>query len=148
MWRRFSDDAKLLVTLSQELAAQRGEHQVSTEVLLMALVSLENCKGAQVLADLHITKAAIYAAIEKRSPCTGIPIKADCTLTPCVQKAVDRASQAAERCSDPKIGTEHLLLGLLDQEHGAASRVLQDMGVHSQQVELALGLSREMAAKG
>ena len=44
------------------------------------------------------------------------------------------AHQEAERARQNNIGTEHLLLGLMDEEGGVAGRVLRDLGMTSDRV--------------
>jgi ATP-dependent Clp protease ATP-binding subunit ClpC len=44
------------------------------------------------------------------------------------------AQEEAKRLNDSYIGTEHLLLGLVQEERGVAARVLRDMGVNPFQV--------------
>jgi ATP-dependent Clp protease ATP-binding subunit ClpC len=44
------------------------------------------------------------------------------------------AQEEAKRLNDSYIGTEHLLLGLVQEERGVAARVLRDMGVNPVQV--------------
>jgi ATP-dependent Clp protease ATP-binding subunit ClpC len=48
------------------------------------------------------------------------------------------AQKEAARLNDAYIGTEHLLLGLVQEERGVASRVLRDMGVNAYQVRKAV----------
>jgi ATP-dependent Clp protease ATP-binding subunit ClpC len=51
------------------------------------------------------------------------------------RRALKLAQQEAERMHHAQIGTEHLLLGLLREERGIASRVLRGLGVQSGDVQ-------------
>jgi len=51
------------------------------------------------------------------------------------RRALKFAHQEAERLHQPQIGTEHLLLGLLREEQGVASRVLHELGLQSGDVK-------------
>ncbi len=55
------------------------------------------------------------------------------------RRVVVMAKAAAESAHSPAIGTEHLLLGLLDEEAGGASQVLRAAGVDREQVVAAIG---------
>ena len=44
------------------------------------------------------------------------------------------AHQAAESFRQPFIGTEHVLMGLIEEEEGIASRVLRDLGLETDRV--------------
>jgi ATP-dependent Clp protease ATP-binding subunit ClpC len=60
--------------------------------------------------------------------------KFDDRFTERARKVLMLAQDEAKRLSDSYIGTEHLLLGLLQEERGVASRVLRDMGVDPFQI--------------
>ena len=47
------------------------------------------------------------------------------------RRVLSLAHQEAERARKEKIGTEHLLLGLMDEEGGVAGRVLHELGMDS-----------------
>ena len=51
------------------------------------------------------------------------------------RRALKLAHQEAERMHHGRIGTEHLLLGLLREEKGVASRVLRELGLQSGDVQ-------------
>ena len=51
------------------------------------------------------------------------------------RKVLSLAQEEAERMQHAHIGTEHLLLGLMREEGGVASRVLRDLGVRPDEVE-------------
>jgi len=50
------------------------------------------------------------------------------------RRVLSLAHQEAERARQNNIGTEHLLLGLMDEEGGVAGRVLRDLGMTSDRV--------------
>ena len=51
------------------------------------------------------------------------------------RRALKMAQQEAERMHQAQIGTEHLLLGLLSEKSGFASRVLRELGLQSGDVQ-------------
>ena len=58
------------------------------------------------------------------------------------RRVLTQAEQAAAQLKQPVIGTEHVLLGLLREEHGLASRVLRDLGAEQKRViELVVELT-------
>jgi ATP-dependent Clp protease ATP-binding subunit ClpC len=50
------------------------------------------------------------------------------------RRVLSLAHQEAERARQSNIGTEHLLLGLMDEEGGVAGRVLRELGMTSERV--------------
>ena len=51
------------------------------------------------------------------------------------KKALALAAKASKRLRHSYVGTEHLLLGLLLEEEGVASKVLSDNGVRGEDIE-------------
>jgi ATP-dependent Clp protease ATP-binding subunit ClpC len=60
--------------------------------------------------------------------------KFDDRFTERARRVLMLAQEEAQRLKDAYIGTEHLLLGLVQEERGVAARVLRDMGVNPAQV--------------
>src|SRR5574338_1681093 len=50
------------------------------------------------------------------------------------RRVLSLAHQEAERARQSNIGTEHLLLGLMDEEGGVAGRVLRELGMTPERV--------------
>jgi ATP-dependent Clp protease ATP-binding subunit ClpC len=60
------------------------------------------------------------------------------------RRVLSLAHAEAERARQPLIGTEHLLIGLIEEEGGVAGRVLREMGLDSQRVrEIVIRLTGE-----
>ncbi|NLF02772.1 MAG: AAA family ATPase, partial [Anaerolineales bacterium] len=57
------------------------------------------------------------------------------SFTGAARRALGLAQQEAARMHHPRIGTEHLLLGLMREEQGVASRVLRELGLQSGDVQ-------------
>jgi ATP-dependent Clp protease ATP-binding subunit ClpC len=55
------------------------------------------------------------------------------------RRVLSLAHQEAERARQNNIGTEHLLLGLMDEEGGVAGRVLRELGMTSERVREVVG---------
>ncbi len=60
--------------------------------------------------------------------------KFDDRFTERARRVLLLAQEEARRLNDSYIGTEHLLLGLVQEERGVAARVLRDLGVNPYQV--------------
>jgi len=59
----------------------------------------------------------------------------DDRFTDRARQVLRTAQEEAKRLNDRLIGTEHLLVGLVREERGLASRVLRDMGVNAVQLQ-------------
>ena len=55
------------------------------------------------------------------------------------RRVLSLAHQEAERSHQENIGTEHLLLGLIEEDGGVAGRVLRELGLESSRVREMVG---------
>lgn len=62
------------------------------------------------------------------------------------RRVLSLAHQEAERARNNFIGTEHLLLGLLDEEGGVAGRVLRELGMTSDRIREVIRLLTNSSA--
>jgi ATP-dependent Clp protease ATP-binding subunit ClpC len=60
--------------------------------------------------------------------------RCDRPFTSRAQRALSLADSNAERLNHPYVGTEHLLLGLLEEETGPAAQILNHLGVTTNRV--------------
>ena len=58
------------------------------------------------------------------------------------QNALALANVAAENLGDPFVGTEHVLLGLLDEKTGPAAQILDHLGITRPQIDQLLNKMR------
>ncbi|MGH8165544.1 MAG: Clp protease N-terminal domain-containing protein [Rhodanobacteraceae bacterium] len=66
-------------------------------------------------------------------------------LTTRAQHALSFADSAAASLSDDFVGTEHLLLGLLEERAGPAAQMLASLGVTSERVSELVRQTRSSA---
>lgn len=139
MFMQFNDAARLSMRLA-ELEAQRSRRGcIDTEHLLLALLEMRGCVASRVLKEGQIDAIRVAQEAAKLAP----PGDADDLderppLTSGCQKAIDFATAAAERFGHARVGTGHLLLGLLEEAEGVAYRVLCTLNI----VRVGWNLSR------
>jgi ATP-dependent Clp protease ATP-binding subunit ClpC len=100
------------------------------------LVRERDCRGACILEHLGLSLNRVQYRIEllaQRAPDTGPPIM---VLSPEAKRVIDHALREARQLGDQYVGTEHLLLGLLQE--GLAARVLHQLGASPERVRRAL----------
>jgi ATP-dependent Clp protease ATP-binding subunit ClpC len=76
----------------------------------------------------------------------GIPDNRRIPFSPRAKKALERALRESVRLRDGRIGTEHVMLGILRDEEGMAVRMLAGMGVSAGALEDRLFELRWLAA--
>lgn len=136
-----TERARTAVSLAKS-EAQRMRHDfIGTEHLLLGLILEGTGLAAKVLADLGVDREwAREEAVRLVGPGTVGAMHVQLPLTPRARKAIDDARQAARNLGHDYLGTEHLLMGLLDGE-GVAARIIANRGLTPEQVRAEI-LSR------
>lgn len=137
MWEPFTEAARRALTLAQQEAQQRGVAYIGTEHLLLAMAA-GDCVAGQVLCKLGVNRARLQAEVEAIigvSPPSDSPPEG---FTPRVKRVIELAFEHARAMSHNYIGTEHLLLGLAEDNQGVAARALANLGVQHHQIHWEL----------
>jgi excisionase family DNA binding protein len=127
---KFTDRARIVLSLANEEAYRYHHDGVGTEHLLLGLMSEWEGVGARVLNRLQVQPSDVRAQIETLHPVGEQPV-GDGQLGMAQQgkASLELAVQEARSLGHHYLGTEHLLLGLLREEEGLASQVLLKSGV-------------------
>src|SRR5690348_16659946 len=133
MFDKFTEKARELVELSQDILARYKHTQLDTEHLLLAMLEQNEGLATQVLQKLGVEKRQLTASVENelaRAPkVTYSDQTAQMYITPRIKRVFDLAGEEAQRLQDSYIGVEHLLLGLIKEGDGGAARLLKQAGV-------------------
>jgi RimJ/RimL family protein N-acetyltransferase len=129
MWQRFTERARKVLFYAQEEAQKFGDGYVSTEHLLLGLLREPDSVAGRVIVILGLTLAQVQREVEKQLPKGETRPSQDMSLTPRAKRVIDLAYDEARNLNNNYIGTEHILLGLVREEEGLASRTLSKLGV-------------------
>lgn len=107
---------------------------IGTEHVLIGLLSVPEGLAAVALTAFGITKAAVTTKVEEKlGRGDGVPAETP-QLSPRVQLMFEEASTEATQLKHNYVGTEHILLGILNQPEAAATVILAELGAPGQQV--------------
>ena len=146
---KFTERAQKVILVAQEEAKRLNHDYVGTEHILLGLVALGEGVAAQVLSNLGIDLRRVRAEVEKVVG-TGdnIMLLGEIPFSPRAKKVLEFAVEEAGIMGHYYVGTEHILLGLLREEEGVASRVLENLGIKLSDVrEEVNGLLGESSVK-
>jgi ATP-dependent Clp protease ATP-binding subunit ClpC len=136
MWERFTEEARQAVFAANGEALKTGGGFVSTEHLLLGLLSQEESQAIRLLRRLKVVITEIEGRVRAQiHPSAGV--EGALTLTPRGKRAIDFAYHESLSLGDQHIGTEHLLLGLIRERDGLAGRVLNHFRVELEQARAA-----------
>ncbi|MGO9498513.1 MAG: Clp protease N-terminal domain-containing protein [Solirubrobacteraceae bacterium] len=136
-----SDRARKSLLLAQEEARALCHSYIGTEHVLLGLLREEDGLAARVLASLGVTYEPVRAAVVRMlglgvdDPGDDLPSTGPATA------AIERAGREASVLGAEQLGTEHILLALMREDGGAASRILRQLDVDPVAVRSAISAS-------
>ena len=128
MYERFTDRARKVMQLANQEAQRFNHEYIGTEHILLGLVAEGSGVAANVLKNLGIDLHRIRGEIEKLVQCgPEMVTMGKLPQTPRAKKVLESAMQEARNLNHNYVGTEHLLLGLLNEVEGVAAQVLLNL---------------------
>jgi ATP-dependent Clp protease ATP-binding subunit ClpC len=133
--RIYTPRALQVFGLAQEEARRLNHDFVGPEHVLLALVRFGQGVAANVLRRecLDLQKVRVEVERNLRQGPEGAP-HPPFPFTPRMGKVLEIAQNEARSLAHTHVGTEHILLGLLGEEDGAAARVLRGFGLDPSQI--------------
>ncbi len=130
MFDQFTPRARQVIILARKEADRFNHDYIGTEHILLGLLRLGQGVAVDILRELGVDFQTLRMEVE-RAVGTGPETKTagEVPLTPKARRAIDLAVAEAKKLQHSYIGTEHLLLGLLQEGEGVASQVLKNLGV-------------------
>ena len=133
----FTTGARRALSLAEREARALGHDRVGTEHVLLGLLTEEDGAAAEVLLGTGVAIAAVRRKVQEAvGPSQGGG--SEPTSTARASRAIGRAPRFARDAGATAVGSEHLLLAVLDVE-GTAGQVLRGLGVDVEHLRAALG---------
>lgn len=148
---RFTQKAQNALNNALIAAREFGHTYVGSEHLLVGLAADEESVAARALMSKGAAKQKIVETIVN-SIGTGTPTNVNASdLTPRTKQIIEVSSYASARYGHGYIGTEHLLLALLEESDCVALKILSSIGVDTDELKGELtayleGMERNGAA--
>ncbi len=135
----FTPRAQQVLRLAQQEAERFNHGYVGTEHLLLGLVALGQGVAVVVLQKMGIDLDTLRLEVEKAVG-VGPETKTigNIPFTPRVKKVLALAGSEARALNHSYVGTEHILLGLLREGEGVASRILKNLNIDLEKARVAI----------
>lgn len=130
---RFTVRARAVVVAAQEEARAAGNAEITTAHLVLGLLSQPEALAAKAITAQGIALDAVRSAATTALPARSPDIPALIPFDGDAKKALELTFREALRMGHDHIGTEHLLLALLEQEDGHG--LLTGLGIDKARVE-------------
>jgi hypothetical protein len=133
---RLAEEARHVVRRAVMHAREAGSSQVGTEHLVLSLVDDSDSLAYRAIVALNGSVEEIRSAAQAETESAGrslggghLPFSTD------AKKVLELALREAIRSSDRRIGTEHILLGILRDEKSPGARLLLERDITRKAVE-------------
>jgi len=163
IFNRFAKEARACVEAAAEEARALGHDSIGDEDLLLGILRADEGVAAEALSSLGVTLdtareesermasdalSSVGISLEDIRRQAGdafdmrIPEGRRIPFSPRGKRVLERALREAVRLRDNRIGTEHVLLGILGDEEGTAVRMLGRMGLSTEALKEQLREAR------
>jgi hypothetical protein len=132
-FNRFTPRARNTVVAAQNAAKQAGSPEITPAHLVLGLLSEPEGLGVAAIVAQHVTVDQLRAAATAALPARDDQDRALTPFDAAAKKALELTVREALRLGHNYIGTEHLVLALLEQEDG--NGLLSGLGVQKATVE-------------
>ena len=136
--QKFTPRAENVLRLAQETALELGHGYVGCEHILLGLLREDGGAACRALGEAGVTEEQLREQLVRtvgHGLSGSLPSQG---LTPRARSAVEMAVAEAMRFASPRIGTEHLLLGLLRDGGNMAVRLLAAAGADPKRLYAAV----------
>jgi len=130
----FTKRAKNALQLATEEARTLNHAYIGTEHLLLGLIRERNGVSGEVLHSMGVTLDQARGATQSLMGVGKQPAPKVQPLSKRTVQAIERAVAEAEQLDHSFVGTEHLLLGIIETSDGAAVGVLDRLGLPADKV--------------
>ena len=134
MQGNFTEKAKEAIRKAQQYAVHLGHNYVGTEHLLLGLVGVKDSVASKAIEAQGITEDAITEKIDELVGLNNGGGYYPQDYTPRSKRVIDMSVQEAINMGTGYVGTEHILLALIQENDSIAVRILASLGVNGQKL--------------
>ncbi len=130
MFERYTEKARRVIFFSRYEASQFGSSYIEAEHILLGLLR-EDTALAGRLSLSPLSPEKIRNRIEEGMPRRErLSTSIDMPLSPAAKKVLAAAGEEADSFGHSHVGTEHILLGILQEEETLAAKLLVEAGMN------------------
>jgi ATP-dependent Clp protease ATP-binding subunit ClpC len=133
MFERYNEKARKTIFYARTEAGDLGASSIETEHLLLGLLRADTVLNNSLLSDNERVEDLRSRIHDITAPNQPVPTTVDMTMSQECQQALAVALDEADRHDHSSIGTEHLLLGLMQQPRSLAAKLLTERGMTLEQ---------------
>lgn len=132
---KFTKSAERVLIYAKEYVLELGQNILGTEHIVLGLLKENDCIAAKILSSFGVTENAAYNVIESMVVPDGADEFGTVGVTPKVRDVIESAYRISVNLKQKSVGTEHILLALIDDENNMAIQVLKKLNVNINKLE-------------
>ncbi len=131
----FTDRAVKAVEFAQNAASRLQQDYIGTAHILLGLIHESGSVAADVLEEAGLDFEKVAARVQHYASREADYPSDNPYYTPRAKRVMEGAMEEAQQMGHNYVGTEHILLSLLEETEGRAIDVLEDLGVDIEALE-------------
>lgn len=135
MSNNFTGKAEAALNQAVSLAEELGHTYIGTEHVLLAIVEDETSCAAILMKRHKLSRDMIAAAVREYSGIGNVTRLTSKDTTPKCRRLLENSYKICKKYGSDKIGTEHLLLAILDEKECVASKILTKIEADTQGIK-------------
>ncbi len=131
---RLTKKAEAAVNGAMSMALELGHSYIGTEHMLLGLLSVEDSVAGKYLAEAGIDLDKFKNALVEVAGSGESGTLSTASMTPRFKRILEKSGLYAAQFSQRYIGTEHILLALLNESDCVAVKLLQNLGIKTNEL--------------
>jgi ATP-dependent Clp protease ATP-binding subunit ClpC len=146
-FEEYTEKTQQILMSVQDILMRFKQNQLRSEHILLAILENSENSAIEILRKLNVDlkelKDRTQDLVSEYSGAIADGTVAQIYITPEARHVLEEAKKERDRMQDKKIGTEHILIGILKVEESMAARVLMRFGVTLEKIYSAIAELRK-----
>ncbi len=137
----YTSKAQEILAGVQDVLMRYKQNQMRSEHILLSMLEHKENAGAEIISRISGNNSNIQTETERlvrEYGTTGEAPTGQILITPDGRRIFEESKKEAGRMQDQKVGSEHILLGILKVEESMAARILLKHGINLEKVYNAI----------
>lgn len=131
---KFTKSAERVLIYAKEYVLELGKNVLGTEHILLGMLKEGECVASKILNSFSVTEEIVYSVVEKMTVSDEIDEYGTVGVTPKVRDIIESAYKTAHNLRLKTVGTEHILLAIIDDGENIATQILKSLNVNIQRL--------------
>ena len=132
---KFTKSAERVLMYAKEYVLELGQNMLGSEHILLGLLREGDCIAAKILAGFSVTESVTYSVVENMAIPDCVDESGMVGITPKATEIIETAYKISVNLKQNAVGTEHILISIIDNEYNMAVQILKKLNVNLQKLE-------------